>query len=143
MSSEDSLNVRLAKWLGYRVVEEISTDQLDRGMDYYALFRPDGELVTWQDGAYEVAASWSPDEAWQHVPDFKHDLNAGMNAVPANDGHLYDWKIVQLLAGGFEAHLVRDTPPLGVAQKWQARGTTRAWAVANTLDAMRMAGVRP
>ena len=70
------------------------------------------------------------------TPDFEHSVDACMAALPDDDGHLYDCKIVQLLAGGFEAHLVRDTPPLGVVGKWQARGTTRAEALARALDAM-------
>ena len=73
------------------------------------------------------------------TPDFEHSVDASLAALPVNDGHLYDCKIVQLLAGGFEAHLVQDTPPLGVANKWQADGATRAAALAHALEALLLA----
>lgn len=72
----DNVNVQIAKKLGWTVRQEISTDDMDRGMDYYSLFAPDGKQVMWYEGGITIAATWNEDEAWSHAPDFEHSLDA-------------------------------------------------------------------
>lgn len=126
-TKRDSLNVRLAKWAGWRVEQR----QLDAVDWYYVLFRSDGARVTANDGGYEVDEFWTEDEAWQHAPDYEGSLDAGMALVPRE----YSVTFGNAIIGG--RYCVIDDLD---GNKWSNAGVytaTDSAALAHALDAMR------
>lgn len=116
-TTQDSLNVRLAKWAGWTNIEE---------------------WETWSDNAETGWCSWkalrgtSPDgipEQW--LPDYAGSLDAGMALVPCE----YSVTFGNAIIGG--RYCVIDD--LG-GNKWSNTGVyaaTDSAALAHTLDAMR------
>lgn len=78
----DGLNVRIAKLVGWQVEQRWFDDQ----NWYYVLLDPTGKIVEWEDydGLRDIMGSER--EAWQHAPDYEHDLNAVWRAVPHEEG---------------------------------------------------------
>lgn len=68
----DGLNVRLAKLLGWRVEAREVPVLPHLGVSYW-LFAPNGSVE------YQAASEAA---AWQHAPDFEHDLNTTLATIP-------------------------------------------------------------
>lgn len=136
-TTQDSLNVRLAKWAGWRV----EARQLDGDDRYYVLFRPDGTQVAALDGGYEVDEFWTASEAWRHAPDYAGSLDAGMALVHS--------KVTNCTSVWFA--LIGDKPVVSIqydkpnawypgdviSETVAAEGDTDSEALANALDALR------
>lgn len=114
---QDSVNVQIAKLMGYR------TRKAQRRTNYWLLVDPNG------DEGIELASSEA--EAWQHAPDFEHSVDACLAAI----GESSDVFFMYTDSGD---RLVKLTPrPFSVDEgeygHFYGRGATRAEAAAAAL----------
>lgn len=125
----DSLNVRLAKWAGWRVERRTSNALPYLGESYW-LLRPSGEVER---------ATFTEAEAWQHAPDYAGSLDAGMALVPKHMA--VDFRATRngIPMGFYRVSLIDWTVRGRQSWWWDAEGATRAEALAAALEAMLMA----
>lgn len=125
----DSLNVQIAKKLGWRVEEPEAY-----GMTW-RLYAPDSTQVnTLSD--YGEALAETEAEAWSFAPDFEHSLDASVAVIPVSFAVL----IRAMGENQYEAWITDDAEPRYLAKSWHGSGATRAEALANALSAMLETG---
>lgn len=136
--TQDSVNVRIAKLLGWRVEW--------RNNAYYALIRPGGteyEGDTREEYIALYGDSQSEAEAWQHAPDLEHSVDACLAALP-EDYAVEIWQARDMLSpdDNYRARIVpipfQYTTAIGV-REFKATGATRAAALATAFEALLLA----